>query len=83
MIGRATERDVASKATIKVMTDNDEKASLNRHPGLNFCGSGDFDEDLCDEPVLTGVSASTSFSMCASAGGLSVVMVNCKASTKC
>ena len=35
MIGRATERDVASSATINVTVVSDRKARMKRHPGWN------------------------------------------------
>jgi hypothetical protein len=81
MMGRATDKDVASNATMRVMMDSVAKASLKRHPGLNTGGAGVF-EELCDELELTGFSIFISLSRCASAGGLIVAMVDCNASTR-
>jgi hypothetical protein len=56
IIGRATEREVASKATIRVMVVREMKARMNLHPGLKFdsgcavvvlsCSFGAFGVDL-------------------------------------
>jgi hypothetical protein len=62
MIGSATDNEVASKATIRVRTESDAKASLNRHPGLNTGALAGF-EDVCEELELTGACPIISFSI--------------------
>lgn len=69
MIGNATEREVASRATMSVMVVKDKKARMNRHPGLKSslgeCSDGGFD----DSGEWIGVSFSDS------EGGLAGVVI--------
>jgi hypothetical protein len=41
LTGSATDRDVASRAAMRVMMQRLRKAAMNRHPGWNFSAGGD------------------------------------------
>jgi len=72
MMGRATDSEVASRATMSVMTERELKATMKRHPGLNADTFEVNSEDFWDEGLEPrGTSpVVVSFSRCTSAGRL-------------